>query len=88
MKRPFGRPPVSLRRPGLNLDNIALVPASLLPFKSQYQALANQLPRGTVLLVLPRRRSTQRRLLVQLAGRFVARGRQVATRTAEEVCRL
>ena len=62
--------------------------ASLLPFKAQYAQLAASLPRGTVLLVVPRRRSTQRRLLVQLAHRFAARGHQIATRTIEEVRRL
>jgi hypothetical protein len=88
MHGPFERSPASLRRPGLTFDNIALIPASLLPFKDQYQAIANHLPKGTVLLVLPRRKRAQRRLLVQLANRFAARGHQVATRTSEEVRRL
>ena len=88
MNRPFGRPPATLRRPDLTLDTIALVPASLLPFKATYQTIANHLPPGTVLLVLPRRQSAQRRLMVQLAGRFAARGHQIATRTSEEVRRL
>ena len=88
MKRPFHRPPASLRRPGLTFDTITLVPASLLPFKARYQSIANRLPRGTVLLVLPRGRPAQRRLLVHLAGRFAAHGHQIATRTAEEVRRL
>jgi hypothetical protein len=80
--RAFSSPPTTLTRPSVTLDNIALVPASLLPFKDEYQALANRLPRGTVLLVLPRRRPKQRRLLVELASRFAARGHQ---RTLEEV---
>ena len=88
MKRPFGQPSEYCRRPGLTLDNITLVPASLLPLKTKYQAIANELPRGTVLLVLPRRESRHRKLLVQLAGRFAARGHQVTTRTSEEVRRL
>lgn len=77
--------PQALTRPGLELQNIALVPASLLPFKSQYQKLSQTLPQGTVLLVLPRRRPAYRKLLVQLARRFAARGHQIATRTTEEV---
>ncbi len=80
-------PPPALRRPGVTRETIALVPASLLSFKPKYQAIANTLPPGTVLLVLPRRRPNQRRLLVQLAARFAARGHQIATRTAEEVRR-
>ena len=88
MKRPSGRPPAALRRPGVTLDNIAIVPASLLPLKTKYQAIADELPRGSVLLVLPRRESRYRKLLVQLAGRFAARGDQVTTRTSEVVRRL
>jgi hypothetical protein len=87
MNIPSGRL-ASLQRPGITFDNIALVPASLLPFKDQYEAIASHLPKGTVLLVLPRRRSVQRRLLVHLAKSLAARGHQIATRTAEEVRRL
>jgi hypothetical protein len=87
MKASVGRPPAALQRRGVTLDNIALVPASLLPFKARYQDLANRLPRGSVLLVLPRRRLAQRKLIAELAGRFAARGHQVATRTTEEVVR-
>ncbi len=87
MKRLLGQPPAVFRRPGVTLDNIALVPASLLPFKSRYQSIAKRLPRGSVLLILPRRRPAQRRLLRELAGGFAARGHQVATRTSEEVRR-
>lgn len=85
MKGQFQRTPAALRRQGVALDNIALVPASLLPFKERWHAVAKTLPRGTVLLVLPRRKSTQRRLLTDLARRFAARGHPIATRTVEEV---
>ena len=85
MKRKLQYAPQALRRPGIKLDTIALVPASLLPFKDQYQAIANRLPQGTVLLVLPRQKSRARQLLVSLATGFAARGHQIATRTAEEV---
>jgi hypothetical protein len=37
----------------VHLDNLALVPASLLPFKAQYQHLANTLPKGDILIILP-----------------------------------
>jgi hypothetical protein len=81
------RPPQALRRRGVRLENIALVPASLLPYRRQYQALANTLPHGTVLLVFSRRQAKQRQLLVRLASGFAAHGHQIATRTAEEVRR-
>lgn len=84
----FNQPPTALRRRGVAFDNITLVPASLLPYRLRYQSIANRLPRGTVLLVLPRRRPAQRKLLADLAGGFAARGHQIATRTTEEVRRL
>lgn len=79
--------PRPLRRPSVKFDNIALVPASLLPFKHRYQSVANALPQGTVLIVLPRQHPKQRRLVVALASRFARRGHQIATRTIEEVRR-
>jgi len=42
------RPPQALRRRHVQLDNVALVPASHLPRKATYQALANTLPPGAV----------------------------------------
>jgi hypothetical protein len=42
------RPPRAVRH--ARLDNIALVPASLLPKKSKYQTIANNLPKGSVLI--------------------------------------
>src|SRR5437867_2075922 len=44
-----GEPPEILRK--ARLDNIALVPASLLPLKSTYKSIANNLPTGSVLCV-------------------------------------
>ena len=40
----FMRPPRRLRRAGVKLDNVTLVPARLLPLKDEWQALANALP--------------------------------------------
>ena len=47
------RGPRALQRPQVRLDNMALVPAHLLPRKADYQAVANRLPPGDILLVLP-----------------------------------
>jgi hypothetical protein len=44
----FVRPPRAVRH--ARLDNIALVPASLLPKKGKYQTIANNLPKGSVLI--------------------------------------
>ena len=42
------RPPKAVRR--TRLDNIVLVPASLLHRKGKYQTIANNLPKGSVLI--------------------------------------
>ncbi len=78
------RAPQALRRPQVQLDNIALVPASLLPRKAEYQALANQLPQGEILLVLPA--DTRERAAVQrVAQLFRAKGRHVTVLTEERL---
>ena len=73
------RPPRALRRSAVQLDNVAIVPASLLPCKATYQAIANALPRGAVLLVLPTADTPEKRLLQTAADRFKAKGRHVTT---------
>jgi len=45
----FSEPPGRLKK--ARLDNITLVPASLLPLKGTYQPLANRLPKGSILCV-------------------------------------
>src|SRR4051794_8587430 len=45
---PPSPPPRSLKR--AKFDNLALVPASLLPFKATWQQLANELPTGSTLI--------------------------------------
>jgi hypothetical protein len=44
----FVRPPKAVRK--ARLENVALVPASLLPRKGKYQKIANNLPQGGVLI--------------------------------------
>jgi hypothetical protein len=70
---------------GGRLDNLALVPASLLPHKASYQRLANRLPAGAVLVVLPTEDSAERRTLQEAAARLRAKGHALATMTIDEV---
>ena len=77
------RGPRALRRPQVRLDNIALVPASLLPRKAEYQTLANHLPAGDILLVLPPEASRERAAMERVAQLFRAKGRRVTVLTAE-----
>jgi hypothetical protein len=82
---PFHRPPRALRRPGISLDNIALVPGSLIPYKTVYQAIANQLPKGDILIVLPAPASREYRTMTKVKALFEAKGHRVTTMTADHV---
>jgi predicted DNA-binding WGR domain protein len=76
---------IRLRGGPVRLDNLALVPASLLPHKARYQRIANQLPPGAVLVVLPTEAGPERDALQTTAARFLAKGHPVTTIEAEEV---
>jgi hypothetical protein len=78
------RPPRALRQPGVRLDNVALVPASLLPFKKEWQAVANQLPQGSVLLCSTSTNRRQRRILEQVSTHMKNKGHRVRTLPAED----
>jgi hypothetical protein len=79
----FHRPPGALRRPGVTLDNISIVPGSLIPYRAQYQAIANALPRGDVLIVLPSPTSREYQTLTRVKALFEAKGHRVTTVHAE-----
>ena len=59
------------------LDNIAIVPASLLGLKALWQTAANTLPRGGVLLCHSQRNPRQRKLLERVEETFRAQGHAV-----------
>lgn len=76
MKRvTFTRPPRMVRR--ARLDNVALVPANLLPFKDLYQQLANDLPEGATLIIVPKPPSKPAQTLSHVAHQITAEGHQV-----------
>ena len=79
------RGPHALRRPQVRLDNITLVPAHLLPRKAEYQALANDLPQGDILVVLPPPQSRERPTMERVAQLFRAKGRHVTVLTEERL---
>ena len=79
------RGPRALRRPQMRLDNVALVPAHLLPRKAEYQAIANTLPVGDILLVLPPPQSRERPIMERIAQLFRAKGRRVTVLTEERL---
>ena len=71
----FSEPPARLKK--ARLDNIALVPASLLPLKATYQPIANHLPTGSVLCVPGTQR--QQKILAMVTQFFREHGHQVIT---------
>ena len=77
----FTRPPRTLRR-NVKLENVALVPGNLLPYKNQYQEIANALPKGGILIVLPQELSS-RRVFEKTAEQLKNQGRRIATISAE-----
>ena len=79
------RGPQALRCPQVQLDNITLVPAHLLPRKAEYQAIANDLPRGDILVVLPPADSRERPTMERVAALFRAKGRHVTVLTEERL---
>jgi hypothetical protein len=78
-----GEPPHALQH--ARLDNIALVPASLLPLKGTYQPLANQLPTGSVLCVPGTQK--QRTIMATVTTFFKAHGHTVITMPLENITR-
>ncbi len=71
------RPPRAIRK--ARLDNLALVPASMLPYKEQWQRIANALPTGSTLILLPSPTKRQRRTCEKVATQLREKGHQVAT---------
>lgn len=76
-------PPKALRK--AKLDNIALVPGNLLPFKAKYQEIANRLPDGEMLIVVPPSEHPQRLLLERVASLLRAEGHSVTIVSADRV---
>ena len=67
------------------LDNIAIVPASLLGMKALWQTAANTLPQGGVLLCHTQQNTRQRRLLERIGETFRQQGHAVMNLPTEQV---
>ena len=78
-----GEPPHALQH--ARLDNIALVPASLLPLKGTYQPIANKLPKGSVLCVPGTQK--QRTIMATVTKFFKDHGHTVITMPLENITR-
>jgi hypothetical protein len=78
-------PPKALRN--ARLDNIAIVPASLLPLKALWQAQANTLPERGVLLYHSQKNLRQRKILASVAEVFKEHGHPVMNLPLEQMRR-
>lgn len=72
----FTRAPRSVRQ--VRRDNLALVSGDFLSQKAIYQKIANTLPRGAVLVVLPVNNSVQKRAMLDVAKQMSQQGIQVS----------
>jgi hypothetical protein len=66
------KPPQAFRK--AQLDNIALVPASLLSQKGKYQTIASNLPKGGILICETPHKPRIARILLQVAAFFREKG--------------
>ncbi len=73
------------RRPGVTLDNIVVIPGTLLPSKARYQAIANTLPQGDILIVLPAPTSREYGTMTRVKALVEAKGHRVTTVPADHV---
>jgi hypothetical protein len=76
-------PPKALLR--ARMDNIAIVPASLLGVKALWQTAANTLPKGGVLLCHTQQNTRQRKLLERVGDTFRQQGHTVMNLPVEQV---
>jgi hypothetical protein len=72
----LSRAPRSLRCSTVYMDNVALVPASLLPLNPEWEAVANSLLPGESLIVLPGH-AKQQRVARSVASQLRAKGKRV-----------
>ncbi len=81
----FTKPPRMMRH--AQKDNVALVPGSLLSQKAIYQHIANSLPRGAVLIVLPADSPVQKQAMLDVAKQLGKQGLQVSVLPAAALAR-
>jgi len=85
--RPFRyrltNPPKALLK--ARMDNIAIVPASMLGLRALWQTTANTLPQGGVLLCHSQQNTRQRKLLERIGETFRQQGHTVMNLPVEQV---
>ena len=79
----FTKPPKALLK--ARLDNIAIVPASMLPLQKTLQELINTLPQGAVFLCHAEENTRQRKILERVEEKFRQQGHAVMNLSIEQV---
>ena len=79
----FTKPPKALVK--ARRDNIAIVPASMLPFTKTIQDVLNNLPKGAVFLCHAKENTRQRKLLERVEAAFRQQGHMVMNLSMGEV---
>jgi hypothetical protein len=79
----FTNPPKALLK--AKLDNIAIVPASMLPFTKAVQQVLTKLPKGAVFLCHAEENTRQRKLLERVGETFREQGHAVKSMSVGEV---
>jgi hypothetical protein len=79
----FAKPPQALLK--ARLDNIAIVPASMLPFKEALQQVLTTLPKGAVFLCHAEENTRQRKVLERVEETFRQQGHVVRSMSMEQV---
>ena len=79
----FTKSPRALNSRKVKLDNVALVPASILPFKDQWQSLANELPDGSILVCVPLKDNKPRQPYLAVARTLRDKGFKVRAVNAQ-----
>lgn len=70
-----------------HVGNLALLPGSAFSYKERWQEMANDLPTGSVLIVLPEGNVAQKTLLLGVARVVAAAGHQVRVVPEAEMTR-
>lgn len=79
------QPPRILRTSCTRLDNIALIPASMLPFKNRWQEMANNLPSGSVFICHSTTNLKQKEVLERVEALYRAKGHRVTNLSTEQL---
>jgi hypothetical protein len=89
-KKPFGyrltNPPKAILK--ARLDNIAIVPASMLPLTETLKEKLNTLPKGGVFLCYAKENTRQRKILERVEETFREHGHQVKSMSVVEVYKI